>query len=129
MWLVFRNLRENCCIFLRLVAARPSLLERLPKIATKIEHHRVQLSCTGESIPPPIVTWFKNGESISSSKHIVIRTSGTFERVSTLTIEKVKYEDRGEFTCSFTNYRGNVNSTGRLIVYGKFDWPQLVSLG
>jgi predicted alpha/beta hydrolase len=81
----------------------------------------IQLSCRAESIPPPNVTWIRNGRLVTndSSGRFVVQTSGTFVKSSTLTISSAQYIDRGTYECLFSNYRGVINTTTTLEVYGK----------
>ena len=65
----------------------------------------------------PHVEWLKDNKTLNNTN---VRTSGNLERTSHLTISAVKYKDRGEYTCVFSNYRGDASSKVHLVVYGRF---------
>lgn len=108
--------------------AVPLLLQALPMVSGIIVNKTLQLSCRAESIPPPNVTWLLNGSLVTNDNqsHFVIQTSGIFVKTSTLTITNVQYADRGTYQCMFSNYRGVVNTTSTLEVYGKDIWIDCV---
>ena len=101
------------------IAATPSIKSGFRKMVYSTEGKTVSLNCSGEAIPFPKVKWLKGNHTVISDKHFAIATAGESTRTTSLTIKSVKYEDHGEYTCLYSNYRGIVNSTGRLVVYGR----------
>lgn len=75
-----------------------------------------QFECKVEGNPLPTVQWFKNNECIDSSPDYAI-TYNNGEAV--LRFEKVRIEDKAEYTCKATNDLGLAQSTANLVVSGK----------
>ena len=76
---------------------------------------------TTSTLPPE---WIKIPERASSSggaagsqaqKYVIVET-GTYEKISTLTIVKVQAEDSGHYTCKTSNHAGKVESNFTLQV-------------
>ena len=103
------------------LAASPFLLIRLDDITEIIVNQTLELVCSAESIPPPNVTWFINGNLAlkNNNSRVDLQTSGNSTKTSTLRLHRVQYSDRGVYWCMFSNNRGVVNSTTQLNVYGK----------
>ena len=102
----------------RLVLARPRIVKKLEQNATVIAGGTMNLTCFGEGIPAPVVTWSWDNKTIAAEERYDIVTAGNTEKYSILTVREVEYGDRGVYTCLFTNYRGTARSTARLTVYG-----------
>ena len=68
----------------------------------------MELNCYPEGIPDPVVTWMKDGDSITESlarkNHITIGSS--LEGVAILRLDSVTLEDNAEYTCAATNAAG-----------------------
>ncbi|XP_008185071.1 LOW QUALITY PROTEIN: peroxidasin [Acyrthosiphon pisum] len=73
----------------------------------------VELQCLVEGYPKPVVTWFKDGRSITPGP----RTSFHNER-TTLRVEHAKEGDRGMFTCLAQNLVGSAESNIEIKVRG-----------
>ena len=88
----------------------------LPQNVTAVVGAQVNFTCTANSIPAPEVTWKKGDIDLEPEQ---VQNSGGFTKTSRYTIESVEYEARGDYTCLFRNYRGNVSGTAHLTVHGK----------
>jgi len=109
----------NLCAYV--VVAVPSLIHRLPPRTIKIEGQQLVLSCLAEALPLPNVTWYINERTVSSGDdgRWEIRTTrnGTY-LYSSLSVNSVRYDDAGQFSCVFKNYRGSIETTGTVVVQG-----------
>lgn len=75
------------------------------------------LQCTVVKGDSPIsISWYFNDVEITSSDTILISKSG--KRISLLTIESVRAEHSGAYTCLATNAAGFANHTAYLHVNG-----------
>ncbi|MEQ2174413.1 hypothetical protein GOODEAATRI_007717 [Goodea atripinnis] len=79
----------------------------------------ITLHCDAVGTPNPKVVWAKNN-------HTVEKSSGVILNQNNLTIQRVKKEDSGLYTCTACNTRGCDTSQAYLSVEGQFV-PQLVS--
>ena len=68
-------------------------------------------------VPPPQVTWFREGIQIPHSQDFQIIQEGN---KSILFIREVLPEDSGVFTCRLTNAAGVAECSAQLIVEGKY---------
>ena len=92
---------------------------KLDANSTVIADNAINLTCSGEGIPAPEITWlWKNQPLVPEDSYEVI-TTGDTEKHSMLTILEADYEDRGQYTCVATNNRGTAETTTWLTVFGK----------
>ena len=101
---------------LTLSIAVPVIVQGLPYNETVVSGQQLKFTCIGESVPTPHVEWLKDNRKLNNAD---VQTSGNFKKTFNLTISDVRYKDHGEYTCAFSNYRGHVSSTVRLIVHGR----------
>ena len=86
---------------------------------TQNENDSVQFHCGGNGIPTPDVIWMKDGRHINR-KHNITDVDGLNNfRESTLTIQHLKYDDRGNYSCTFKNRKDEDVKTAVLVVQGK----------
>lgn len=108
------------------------LFSALPRIRnspinqTKNETDSVEFSCGGDGIPTPQVTWQKfDGNVIRNTSKYVIKhvdKPNNF-RMSYLTINNLKYADRGNYSCTFMNRKSEDVKAAVLVVQGKIsEW-------
>lgn len=99
-----------------------SVLE-LPQITTKPksqtikEGEKVNLACTATSIPPALISWTKDGNSlvIAENSNVVLQNNGT------LMIMGAKTTDSGDYRCSVDHPGGWTDSaTAKVVVMGKY---------
>lgn len=58
----------------------------------------IEVSCIANGIPSPLITWFKNNESLIEDSGIVLKDGNR-----TLIIRRVRKEDEGLYTCHACN--------------------------
>lgn len=74
----------------------------------------VTLECEGRGVPPPTVTWYRNGQAVPSSRQTQYVERGHF-----LKILQVQASDAGRYTCRVASVAGSAEKTYELDVYGK----------
>uniref|UniRef100_A0A8C4U7D5 Hemicentin-1 n=1 Tax=Falco tinnunculus TaxID=100819 RepID=A0A8C4U7D5_FALTI len=86
----------------------------------------VELLCQSNAIPPPVLTWLKDGRPLLKKPGLSISEDG-----SVLKIEGAQVQDTGRYTCEATNIAGkteknyNVNIWVSPNIYGSDDISQL----
>uniref|UniRef100_A0A8D2LUM6 Vascular endothelial growth factor receptor 2 n=1 Tax=Varanus komodoensis TaxID=61221 RepID=A0A8D2LUM6_VARKO len=78
----------------------PTITENLENKTTNIGE-TIEVSCIANGIPSPLITWFKNNESLVEDSGIVLKDENR-----TLTIRRVRKEDEGLYTCRACNVLG-----------------------
>ncbi|XP_028269954.1 hemicentin-1 isoform X2 [Parambassis ranga] len=63
--------------------------------------HPVSLSCESNAIPPPKLSWYKDGQKLSSADGVVLLPGG-----QVLQITRVQKEHAGKYTCQAVNEAG-----------------------
>ncbi|XP_067377843.1 hemicentin-1 isoform X1 [Channa argus] len=63
--------------------------------------HPITLSCESNAIPPPKLSWYKNGEKLTSADGVVLLPGG-----QVLQIARVEKEHAGKYTCQAVNEAG-----------------------
>ncbi|XP_056628956.1 hemicentin-1 isoform X2 [Triplophysa dalaica] len=63
--------------------------------------HSVSLSCESNAIPPPRLSWYRQGRQLTSSDGVVLLPGG-----QVLQIPRVQLEDAGRYTCQAVNEAG-----------------------
>uniref|UniRef100_A0A8D2ZR19 Hemicentin-1 n=1 Tax=Scophthalmus maximus TaxID=52904 RepID=A0A8D2ZR19_SCOMX len=63
--------------------------------------HPVSLSCESNAIPPPKLSWYKDGRKLTSVDGVVLLPGG-----QVLQIARVQKEDAGKYTCQAVNEAG-----------------------
>nr|XP_048286978.1 hemicentin-1 isoform X1 [Myodes glareolus] len=72
----------------------------------------VSLECESNAVPPPVITWSKNGRTITDSTHVEILTGG-----QTLHIKRAEVSDTGQYVCRAINVAGRDDKNFHLNVY------------
>ncbi|NWQ77372.1 HMCN1 protein, partial [Columbina picui] len=72
----------------------------------------VTLECESNAIPPPVITWYKNGRIISESANVQIFADG-----QTLGIKGAEVSDTGQYVCKAINIAGRDDKNFHLNVY------------
>uniref|UniRef100_A0A3B3DLS4 Uncharacterized protein n=1 Tax=Oryzias melastigma TaxID=30732 RepID=A0A3B3DLS4_ORYME len=62
--------------------------------------HSVSLSCESNAIPPPKLSWYKDGRRLTSADGVVLHPG------QVLQIPRVRKEDTGKYTCQAVNEAG-----------------------
>ncbi|TKS79048.1 Hemicentin-2 [Collichthys lucidus] len=63
--------------------------------------HPISLSCESNAIPPPKLSWYKDGRKLISADGVVLLPGG-----QVLQIARVQREDAGKYTCQAVNEAG-----------------------
>ncbi|KAM6165457.1 hemicentin-1 [Erethizon dorsatum] len=72
----------------------------------------VSLECESNAVPPPVITWYKNGRIITESTHMEILADGQM-----LHIKKAEVSDTGQYVCRAINVAGRDDKNFHLNVY------------
>ncbi|XP_078067464.1 vascular endothelial growth factor receptor kdr-like [Mustelus asterias] len=73
----------------------------------------MSLNCSVSGRPPPRITWYKNEQQILPASGILLEAGN-----KTLTIERVRFDDEGEYKCKATNEKGTVETSAYIAVLG-----------
>ncbi|XP_075903122.1 hemicentin-1 [Nelusetta ayraudi] len=63
--------------------------------------HPITLSCESNAIPPPKLSWYKDGQKLTSGNGVIILSGG-----QVLQIARVQKEDAGRYKCQAVNEAG-----------------------
>ena len=80
--------------------ASPTFSLDLPRQVTVPSTSKLNLTCHASGIPPPAITWFKNGSRLLQPP------ISTVKGHSVLRFESIKREDRGVYWCEARNFAG-----------------------
>ncbi|KAK2508441.1 hypothetical protein MC885_016939, partial [Smutsia gigantea] len=72
----------------------------------------VSLECESNAVPPPVITWYKNGRMITESTHLEMLADG-----QTLHVNKAEVSDTGQYVCRAINVAGRDDKNFHLNVY------------
>ena len=89
----------------------PHFITKPSSSVTVKEKQNVTLQCKAAGFPPPIITWYKDGQMINGERR-------QFKK-RTLDIKAIEFEDRGIYTCTAENLLGRVQLAVNLTVKGK----------
>ncbi|XP_071271847.1 protogenin B-like [Salvelinus alpinus] len=93
----------------------PSMVER-PESQTRPRAGTARFMCQAQGVPPPRITWLKNGEEVHLNGRIKMYNSK-------LVITQITPEDDAIYQCVAENDQGSVLSLARLIVVMSEDRP------
>lgn len=92
------------------------LIIRPPDNAAVQVGDSVMLTCISEGIPPPVVTFYFNGEEMKEDAVIIINDTSHI-----VTITTVDKSHDGEYSCVASSVAGSVASNlSRITVFGKY---------
>ncbi|XP_062318529.1 protogenin B-like [Osmerus eperlanus] len=97
------------------VLVPPSIVEK-PESQTRPRAGTARFMCQAEGVPPPSITWLKNGEKVHLNGRIKMYNSK-------LVITQIIPEDDAIYQCLAENEQGSVLSLARLIVVMSEDRP------
>ncbi len=98
----------------------PDFFEPLHTCMAEEGDERVTLQCRVVGLPPPTVSWFKDGEAIpEESEHFEMRSEP--DGLQQLIIQRAELEDIGEYRCEAANIFGLTWSDATLSVQGNGD--------
>ncbi|XP_029473326.1 LOW QUALITY PROTEIN: hemicentin-1 [Rhinatrema bivittatum] len=72
----------------------------------------VTLECESNAVPPPVITWYKNGRPVTESANIQILADGQM-----MQIKSAEVSDTGQYVCKATNIAGEDDKNFHLNVY------------
>ncbi|XP_026221651.1 protogenin B-like [Anabas testudineus] len=97
------------------VLVPPSIVER-PESQTRPRAGTARFMCQADGVPPPRISWLKNGEEVHLNGRIKMYNSK-------LVITQIIPEDDAIYQCMAENEQGSVLSLARLIVVMSEDRP------
>uniref|UniRef100_A0A8C9W5X7 Vascular endothelial growth factor receptor 3 n=1 Tax=Scleropages formosus TaxID=113540 RepID=A0A8C9W5X7_SCLFO len=80
----------------------------------------LQMKCDVEGTPTPQLSWLKDNQPLHQISGILLQDSNR-----TLSIQRVREEDAGLYTCTACNQRGCVHTSATVAVLGKNDKPSV----
>jgi len=101
------NLKTDNIFFLEL----PHFITKPSPSVTVREKQNLTLHCKAAGFPPPIITWYKDGQVIEEEKRHFKKRK--------LDIKEIQFGDRGIYTCIAENLLGRVQLSINVTVKGK----------
>ncbi|XP_077463990.1 hemicentin-1 [Stigmatopora argus] len=83
-----------------------------PVVVNVLAGESVTLECESNAVPPPTITWYKNGRMVTESGNL--QTLGGRQ---TLYIRTSEVSDTGQYVCKATNVAGQVDKNFHLNIY------------
>uniref|UniRef100_UPI00398E7B96 myopalladin-like isoform X3 n=1 Tax=Pristiophorus japonicus TaxID=55135 RepID=UPI00398E7B96 len=100
------------------ITKAPVFIEKLQNTGVA-EGHPVRIECRVMGMPPPIIFWKKDNETITSNRERISMHQDTTGYICLL-IQPTKKEDAGWYTVSAKNEAGIVSCTARLDLYAQW---------
>ncbi|XP_068397521.1 hemicentin-1 isoform X4 [Eschrichtius robustus] len=72
-----------------------------PQDFTVLRNRQVTLECKSDAVPPPVITWLKNGERLQATPRVRILSGGRY-----LQINNADLGDTANYTCAASNIAG-----------------------
>ncbi|XP_051581270.1 hemicentin-1-like isoform X1 [Myxocyprinus asiaticus] len=72
----------------------------------------ITLECESNAVPPPIITWYKNGRPITETANLRILADGQM-----LELKETEVSDTGRYVCKATNVAGQVDKNFHLNIH------------
>ncbi|KAG5850585.1 hypothetical protein ANANG_G00084020 [Anguilla anguilla] len=72
----------------------------------------VTLECESNAVPPPTITWYKNGRTVAESANLKILAGGRM-----LELKGAEVSDTGQYVCKASNIAGQVDKNFHLNIY------------
>ncbi|XP_041648005.1 hemicentin-1 [Cheilinus undulatus] len=83
-----------------------------PVVMNVLVGKSVTLNCESNAVPPPTITWYKNGRVVTESANLRILAEGQM-----LEIKGSEVSDTGQYVCKATNVAGQVDKNFHLNIY------------
>ncbi|XP_055020737.1 hemicentin-1 [Boleophthalmus pectinirostris] len=83
-----------------------------PVVVNVLLGKAVTLECESNAVPPPTVTWYKNGRVVTETANVQILANG-----QRLQIKSSEVSDTGQYVCKATNVAGQVDKNFHLNIY------------
>ena len=107
MWYFFD--KNNFCVFICCIALPTATISPSETVILSLSSP-LQLNCTTTGLPPPQVSWSRNGMSLEADDSRIIINDGT------LIITETNVTDSGEYHCSASSTAGLVSSSVEVAV-------------
>ena len=88
----------------------PHFIAKSSSSITVKEKQNVTLPCKAAGFPPPVITWYKDGDVIDEETRQFKKRN--FE------IKEIQFEDRGIYTCTAENLLGRIRTSVNVTVKG-----------
>ena len=88
-----------------------------PEVDIRIYNSTFNLTCTVTSLTVPNITWSSSASAGLLSQPSI--TSDIATHTSILTLEQVKLNYTGTYTCTAVNEGGNDTATANITIFGK----------
>ncbi|XP_056138571.1 vascular endothelial growth factor receptor 3 [Lampris incognitus] len=112
-----RNGEKQCLFkYISVKALEPPRYKRSPTNQTVNVTESLRMECDVEGRPLPRLSWFKDNQPLHQMSGIQLQDSNR-----TLSIQRVREEDAGLYTCTACNQRGCVHSSAAVRVIGSSD--------
>lgn len=79
----------------------------------------ISLECAVQGVPPPVVTWMKDGRPLTKGRGVEVLDAGR-----TLQLKDAHVSDTGRYVCVATNVAGMADRKYDLSVHGKSEVTQ-----
>lgn len=83
---------------------------------TALTNTSITIQCPTNGVPPPTVTWTKDGLEIPSGGRYKVQDDGS------LVISKADEKDNAQYTCTSSNVAGNSSASSSVKIVGKNVW-------
>lgn len=83
---------------------------------TALINTSITIQCPTNGVPPPTVTWTKDGLEIPSGGRYKVQDDGS------LVISKADEKDNAQYTCTSSNVAGNSSASSSVQIVGKNVW-------
>ncbi|XP_061153333.1 hemicentin-1 isoform X4 [Syngnathus typhle] len=83
-----------------------------PVVVNVLAGESVTLECESNAVPPPVITWYKNGRMVTESVNSSILAGGKMLR-----IRASEVSDTGQYVCKATNIAGQMDKNFHLNIY------------
>ncbi|XP_042370765.1 hemicentin-1 [Plectropomus leopardus] len=98
--------------FLVRVHVPPNIVgESTPQDVSVLQKRQVTLECKSDAVPPPTLTWLKDGQTLQASARVRILSSGRY-----LQINMAELSDKAQYTCVASNIAGTTTREFNLAV-------------
>ncbi|XP_031169752.1 hemicentin-1 isoform X2 [Sander lucioperca] len=85
--------------------------ESTPQDVSVLQNRQVTLECKSDAVPPPTLTWLKDGQPLQASARVRILSSGRY-----LQINMAELSDKAQYTCVASNIAGKTTRQFNLAV-------------
>ncbi|XP_074524022.1 hemicentin-1 [Halichoeres trimaculatus] len=85
--------------------------ESTPQNVSVLQNRQVTLECKSDAVPPPTLSWLKDGQPLKASARVRILSSGRY-----LQINMADLSDRAQYTCVARNIAGKTTRQFNLAV-------------